>query len=445
MTSDGVLDAIVADDRVDRCLDGEAVVGAMLDFEAALARACATAGLIPSDAATAITAAATSRPVRAVALAERTALGGTPVIPLVEDLTAAVGAEHARWVHFGATSQDTLDSALAVLSRRVTGIITADLRAAATSCADLAQAEAATPIVGRTLGQHAQPTSFGLKAAGWCVSLWRAHDGIRVAAHDLAVQLGGAVGTLASFDGHGLDIAAAVAADLGLTAPTLPWHTERSRVLRLAAALGEVCAAWSKVAADVLTLAQTEIAEVSEATPGGGRSSAMPHKRNPAVAMSIRAGALRAPGLVGTLFAAAAQENERSAGGWQAEWWTLRELLRVAGAVAARGAALMGVLVIDRARMDANLHLTGGLILSERLATALTPSLGRLRAQAVVRELSERVTTSGRSLRDVAGDDDRVRAAVSPADLDRLLDPAAAVGEATALVERALAVHREHR
>jgi 3-carboxy-cis,cis-muconate cycloisomerase len=327
-----------------------ALLQALLDVEAALARAWAGAHVIPEAAATAIAGACHAERFDISALSAEGARHAQPVVGLVAALRAEVGPPFAEHVHHGATSQDILDTALMLVARRALDPLTDDLRAAADACAGLARTHARTPIVGRTLLQQALPTTFGLKAAGWMVALDEARGGLlRVRDEVLAVQLGGPVGAL-----DAPAVVEAMGAELGLSVPLLPWHADRRRPAQLAAALGVAAGAVAKLGRDVTLLAQSEVAEVHEGGPGGG-SSSMAHKRNPVAAVSAVACAQRAPGLVATHLGAMAQEHERGAGAWQAEWEPLLELLRVTGSAAAWGRALAGGLEVDADRMAANL------------------------------------------------------------------------------------------
>jgi 3-carboxy-cis,cis-muconate cycloisomerase len=331
----------------------EALLQAMLDVEAALARAWARAGAISPAAAEAIAGACRAERFDVSALAAEAARHAQPVVGLVAALREAVGPPAAADVHGGATSQDVLDSALMLVARRAVPAILADLQAAAAAAAALAQAHAATPMTGRTLLQPAVATTFGLKAAGWMTALDDAADALaRVWAEVLAVQLGGPVGSL---DAPG--VVQDVGRQLDLVAPVLPWHADRRRPAELATGLALAAGASAKVARDVTLLAQGEVGEVREGG-AGGRSSSMPHKRNPVAAVSALACAQRVPGLVATILAGMAQEHERAAGAWQAEWPTLLELLRSTGSAVAWIAELAQGLEVDADRMAANLaHL----------------------------------------------------------------------------------------
>lgn len=414
-------------------------MGEVLAFEGALARASAAAGVVPVAAAEAIARAAVLSSVDLATLAARAGLTGSPVVPIVQDLCAAAGPEGSAWAHFGATSQDAWDTATAVVAKRVLALILSALERAGSRAAGLARNEARTLMLGRTLGQPAGPYSFGLKAAGWCTALAEASSLLDSAGASLAVQLGGATGTLASFDGHGAEVRHRIADALGLADAALPWHTNRVVIAELAAALGVTAGVWSKIAVDVILLAQHEVGEVWEGGDGRGGSSAMPHKQNPSRAIEVRAGALRVPGLVATVLSVMGQELERGAGTWQAEWAPLRELLQTVGGIVLLGEALLASLELDRERMGHNLAALRGLPLSETLANALSPHLGRLEAQRVVRELAAVVRERGITLAEAASADERVRACCSDERLRALLD-AASVPEAwVELVEQALA------
>jgi 3-carboxy-cis,cis-muconate cycloisomerase len=378
------------------------------------------------------------------ALGAAAAASGNPVVPLVAALRQAVGEPAASAVHLGATSQDVLDTAAMLVARRALGPLLADLRAAAGAAARLAVEHRDTLMVGRTLLQPALPITFGLKAAGWLSGLDAATG--RLAAlrrTGLAVQYGGAAGTLAALGDAGPAVLAALAADLDLPEPVLPWHTDRARVGELAGALGVAAGALGKLALDVTLLAQTELGEVAEAAgEGRGGSSTLPHKRNSVGAVLVRAATARVPGLVATLLGSMAQEQERATGAWHAEWEPLAELLRLVGGAAARARELLEGLEVHPDRMRANLEATGGLLLTERVAGALADALGRVPANDLVQRLAGEAAGGGRSLRQVLLADDTVREHLDEAEIDRLLDPAGYLGAAGSLVDRALAAHR---
>ncbi|MFE2632167.1 3-carboxy-cis,cis-muconate cycloisomerase, partial [Streptomyces sp. NPDC059374] len=326
-----------------RATGDAAFLQALLDAEAALTRAQAALGLVPEAAARAVTGAAVADRFDARALAEAARAGGNPVIPLVGALTRAVGEEHGPRVHLGATSQDIMDTAMMLVAVRALGPVLADLERTGRAFARLAAAHRDTALPGRTLTQHAVPTTFGLKAAGWRALVLDARDRTTAVRDTLPAQLGSAAGTLAAFGAYGAndpaELPAVYARELGLRVPVLPWHTLRTPVADLAGCLAFTAGALGKAAVDVLTLSRTEIAEVAEGSGGG--SSAMPHKSNPVRSTLIVAAARRAPQLAATLYGSLVAEDERPAGAWHAEWEPLRDLLRLVGgarrAPAARG------------------------------------------------------------------------------------------------------------
>ncbi|MEU9861099.1 3-carboxy-cis,cis-muconate cycloisomerase [Streptomyces sp. NPDC047971] len=416
-----------------------AFLRAMLDAEAALTRAQAAVGQAPAEAADAVTAAADASRFDARDLALRARTGGNPVIPLVADLTAAVPEEWRAYVHRGATSQDIMDTATMLVARRTLDPILDDLGRAQRALGALAAAHRDTVMPGRTLTQHAVPTTFGLKAAGWRSLILDARDRLHAVRDSLPAQLGGAAGTLAAFTGYarGADadaerLVTAYAHETGLAVPLLPWHTLRTPVADLAGALAFTAGALGRTAADVLTLSRTEIAELSEAAGGG--SSAMPHKANPVRATLIASAARRAPHLAAVLHASMAAEDERPAGAWHAEWEPLRDLLRLVGGAARDTAELAEGLRVRADVMREHLGLTGGLLLSERLSVALAEALGRARAKELVAELAARSRSEGRALADLLGEVPELKDLA----LDDLTDPARSTGSAGALTDRAL-------
>jgi len=422
---------------------------AMLDTEAALARAVERAGLAPAGAGAAVTAAARAENFDVAHIGRAAVLIGNPVSALVRALSAAVPPAAREAVHRGATSQDIIDTAVMLLARRGADVIDADLVAAADQAARLAREHTSTVMAGRTLLQQAVPVTFGLVAAGWLTAIDEARHELRVVRTTrLAVQFGGAAGTLASLGDAGPALAALLAEELGLSDPVLPWHTDRLRIVQLAAALAGVCAALGMVARNATLLAQTEVAEVAEGgdAPGQGGSSAMPHKRNPVVSVLILGCTRRAPGLLATLAAAAEQEHQRAAGAWHAEWETLSELLRLTGSAASWSASLLSGLRVDPARMRANLDATGGLPLAEHVSTVLAPALGRLAAHELVAAASDRAASQGVSLPEaLLGHEPTaatLRAAgIGAAELAAAADPAGYLGAAAEFVRRALAAH----
>ncbi len=330
--SESVFGGTFARGPVGDLVSGDAWVAALLEVEVALARAAGSVGAISATSVGAIEQACADPSAYNVGdLARAAADSGSPVVPLVARIRERVPASAAADVHFGATSQDILDTAMVLIARRAVGAIRADLGVAADACAAFAAEHVRTPVIGRSLMQAAVPTTFGLKAAVWMSALDASRSRLESAAAGLPVQYGGPVGTLASAGSFGPAIRGALAADLGLRSTPLAWHTDRTPVLDLAGALAIASAAIATPALDIVLLAQSEVGEVSEGAPGRGGSSSMAHKHNPIAAISARACTFRVPGLVSSLIAGSAQEHERAAGAWHAEWETLSDLLRLVG------------------------------------------------------------------------------------------------------------------
>jgi 3-carboxy-cis,cis-muconate cycloisomerase len=444
MSEPGLFAAVFSTPELDELFSARSWLQALLDFEAALARVQARAGRVPQSAADAIVAACRAERFAPESLAREAAAAGNPVIPLVRRLAEALPREAADFVHLGATSQDALDSALMRLCRTGLERIDADLAVVSARCAELADSHRETPMPARTLLQHALPTSFGLKAAGWLDALGDARARLAALGRDgLALQLGGAAGTLAALEPGGTALVRALARELDLSEPALPWHTQRGRVAELACALGVIAGVLGKLALDLALASQTEVGELRETGgPARGGSSTLPQKRNPVGAAGALACAKRAPGLVAALLAALPQEHERAVGGWQIEWETLPELFRVTGAAARHLGEALRELEVDAARMRANLSLTGGALLAERLAFALAPKLGRLTAAERVADACRRAEREGLDLRELLARDAELAPALSGLDLDELLDPTHYLGAASELVDRALERHR---
>ncbi|MEV0226559.1 3-carboxy-cis,cis-muconate cycloisomerase [Streptomyces sp. NPDC050704] len=420
-----------------------AFLQALLDAESALTRAQAALGLAPAEAADAVTGAADAARFDLHALARAARGGGNPVIPLVADLTAAVvtaatenGKAYASYVHRGATSQDIMDTAMMLVAVRTLDLVLADLARTERALARLAREHRDTVMPGRTLTQHAVPTTFGLKAAGWRSLVLDARDRLRAVRDGLPAQLGGAAGTLAAFGAYGASdtgpLVEAYARELGLAAPVLPWHTLRTPVADLAGALAFTAGGLGKAATDVLTLARTEIRELSEGAGGG--SSAMPHKANPVRSTLIAAAARRAPQLAATLYGSLVAEDERPAGAWHAEWEPLRDLLRLVGGAARDAAELTEGLQVHADAMRAHLDLTHGLIVSERLSAELAPVLGRARAKELLTRAARQATAEGRRLVELLAEEPELK----DLDLVDLTDPTQYTGSAGALTDRAL-------
>jgi 3-carboxy-cis,cis-muconate cycloisomerase len=355
-TSDGLFSGLFIPDGIRTLTSDRAWLQAMLDFEAALAGAEAEVGIVPAEAASEIAGACEADRFDLEALGREARLSASPVVPLVAALRGQVSEEAAGHVHQGATTQDVMDTAAMLVSRRAVAWIETELDGVLEPCARLAEEHRATPMVARTLLQQALPTTFGLKAAGWLDGIVDAEE--RLSRVRLAVQLGGAAGTLASLGSDGLRVLGLLSARLELDEPTVPWHTARGRVAELGAALALLSGALEKVALDVVLLSQTEVGEVAEASDGGrGGSSALPHKRNPVGSVLAIASARRVRGAVSVLLASIAQEHERAAGAWQAEWVPLREALALTGGAVTSVREALGGLEVRPERMRQNLEL----------------------------------------------------------------------------------------
>ena len=421
-------------------------VQAMLDFEAALARAEARVGLIPSSAVAPIAAACAADLYDFAALGEAIATAGNSAIPLVKALgkqIAATDAEAERYVHLGATSQDVMDSGLVLQLRQALALIESELAQLADSLAAQAQRFATTPLAGRTWLQHATPVTLGMKIAGWLGAVTRSRQRLQeLKPRLLVLQFGGASGTLAALGAQALPIAKALAEELQLTLPEQPWHTQRDRIVEFAAVLGLIAGSLGKFGRDISLLMQTEAAEVFEpAAPGKGGSSTMPHKRNPVGAAVLIGAATRMPGLVSTLFSAMPQEHERSLGLWHAEWETLPEICCLVSGSLQQARLLAEGLEVDAARMSRNLELTQGLVLAEAVSIVLAQRVGRDTAHHLLEQCCKRAVAEQRHLRAVLGDEPQVTAELSAAELDDLLNPAHYLGQAHVWVERAVAEH----
>ena len=416
----------------------------MLDFEAALARAEARAGVIPTSAAPVIEAQCHAEAIDVETVAQGTALGGNSAIPLVKALTALVAKTDdaaARYVHWGATSQDAMDTGLVLQLRAALDLLERDLERLSGVLARLAADHKRTALVGRTWLQHATPITFGLKAAGWLGAVERHRTRLReLRPRVLALQFGGAAGTLAALGDKGLSVAAPLAEDLRLALPDAPWHAQRDRVVEVATALGLLVGTLGKIARDVSLLMQTEVGEAFEpAAAGKGGSSTMPHKRNPVGAAAVLAAAIRVSGLVSVMLTAMVQEHERGLGDWHAEWDTLPEICALASGALANLTQMLDGLELDPARMADNLEATRGLILAEAVTMALGARIGRLPAHHLVEEACRRAVNQKRHLREVLKEDPEVGKHLSAADLDSLLDPRNYLGSAGDFVDRALA------
>ena len=450
MNTSSLTDGLFSSDGMRHIFSDRNTIQRMLDVEAALARALAAEDLIPNTAVASIVNACRAELIDADVLASSVSSAGNLAIPLVKQLTAVVAskdADAARYVHWGATSQDVIDTGRVLQLREAIDLITVDLSELADILASLAHQHAATLVMGRTWMQHAQPTTLGLKIAGWLDAIMRHQDRLHaVRAHVCVLQFGGATGTLASLGDRGLSVATALAKDLSLVLPDLPWHTHRDRMAELATTWGLLTGTLGKIARDIALHAQTEIAELAEpVVQGRGGSSTMPHKRNPVACSAVLACAMRVPALVSTMLTAMVQEQERAIGGWQAEWETLPEIASLTSSALNQLRGVMSGLSANPARMRSNIELTQGLVMAEAVSLALAQHLGRAVAHELIEEACHSAVESGRSLLEVLKSDSRISKEFSSSRLADLFDPACYLGEAPAFIERVLTHHRQRK
>ena len=442
MVFDSIADAYLGSSELAACFDARATLARMLEFEAALARAQARLGMIPAQAAAHIAAECVLENFDVEAIKRETAASSSAAIPMVDALTARVAARHATaalYVHWGSSSQDVMDSALALQARAGLGALLTRLGHIADTLATLTHTHRDTLMVARTLSQHALPTTFGYKCALWLEAMGSA--ALELSRHRCAlpVQFGGAAGTLAAYGARGLELRDALAHDLGLAA-VLPWHTDRTVIRRLAAGLAMTAASAGKLANDLILMMQSEVGELREAAGAGrGGSTALPHKRNPVAAIAVVAGAHRVPGQLATLFACFDHGHERASGAWHAEWQSLRELFVTLGAMLEQlDIALRGI-AVNTVAMRANLDSSRGLIMAEAVAMALAVTMGRSAAQDLVKRAVARASAEARSLVEVLSDEPTVMALLGGEGLARVMDPRTYLGSSAAMVAVILA------
>ena len=415
----------------------------MLDFEAALASAQAKVGIIPGLAAQAIAKKCDAALFDFDGLGRDAAQAGNLAIPLVKQLSELVArdsAEAAKFVHWGATSQDAIDTGSVLQLREALSLIEQHLGDLANGLVIQIKRHRNTLMVGRTWLQHALPITFGLKAAGWLAAITRDRQRLgEIQPRVLELQFGGAAGTLASLGSQGIAVAVELAQGLGLEPSAAPWHSQRDRVAEVATTLGLLVGTLGKIARDVSLCMQTDVAELAEPTaPGHGGSSTMPHKRNPVGCATALSAAVRVPGLVSTVLAAMPQEHERGLGGWQVEWNTLPEIAMLAAGALDRMTEVIAGLEVDSQRMRANLDRSNGLIMAEAVAMALGRSIGKLEAHRVVEQACLRAVRESRHLHDVLFEDPVIQARLTVAELEKLMDPAHYLGATQEFIDRVL-------
>jgi 3-carboxy-cis,cis-muconate cycloisomerase len=424
--------SLYSDPEIAALFSDEAEIRAMLRFEAALAVAEGKVGAIPRDAARRIAEVAAALVIEPAALAEGTASAGVPIPALVAALRSAVGDEASQYVHWGATSQDVIDTGLVIRLGDALGLIEERLASRSKQLAALARAHRRTLMVGRTRTQQAAPTVFGLKVAGWRAPLVRHATRLaELRPRLLVVSLGGATGTLAALGDKGFEIEGEIASDLQLGVPDMPWHAQRDGLVELAGWLSLVTGGLGKIGEDLMLLAQSEVAE---ATPGsGGGSSTMPQKANPVGAEALVALARFNAGLVATMHHALITQHERDGAAWQIEWLALPQMVVATGAALLKAGALFDDLKVDAVRMRGNLDASNGLVLAEAASFALSDHMPRAEAQALVKEACGAVGESGRHLIDLLSE-----RSDAPVDWDHVRDPENYLGVADALIDRAL-------
>jgi 3-carboxy-cis,cis-muconate cycloisomerase len=443
-----LLDALFRYDALDKLFSDEARLQGMLDFEAALARAEARSGIVPESQAQIIAGKCRAENFDLSAIAKDAALAGNLAIPLVKKLTELVAHEDkdaARFVHWGATSQDAIDTGCILQVRGALDLIDQDLARLTGTLVTLAEAHRTTPIVARTWMQQALPTTFGFIVAGWLDAVSRLRERLaEIKPRVLTLQFGGAVGTLAALGGHGPEIAKALAGELRLAQPSIPWHAHRDRIAEIATTLGLCSGTLGKIARDISLHAQTEIAELSEPNvEGRGGSSTMPQKRNPVTCAVVLAAATRIPGLVATLLSAMLQEGQRGLGGWHAEWETLPGIICLSGGALHHLAEMLPDLEVAAQRMRHNLELTNGLIFAEAVAMALGDRMGKMPAHLLVEAACKRAREQKRHLKDILREESGLRGHLTPADLESLFDVRNYLGSAEEFIRRVVAEARD--
>lgn len=416
-----------------------------LQAEVALAGAQAALGLIPAEAAAEIARVARVDSLDLVAMKAEYDRSGVAIVPLVKHLGALCSPQTRRWVHWGATTQDILDTGFTLQIRDALALIEAEWDAVIRALATLAETHRATVMAGRSFQQHAVPVTFGYKAAVWLDEALRHRSRLPALRERLlVVQFGGAVGTLATLGEHGLAVREGIARALDLGTPDITWHTARDRWAELVMWLAMSGALLGKIATEVALLMRSEVDELREpALPGRGGSSTMPQKRNPVASPQIIALARRLRDLPGGQIDAMMQEHERGTGAMPIEWAVLPEAFLLLSGALAQSRPLLEGLEVNTGRMRENLASGGGLIMAEAVMMGLAPLLGRDAAHRLVTRAAQTASAEGRALRAVLLDLPEITAQLDPATLDRLLDPARYTGSADGMVDKVLARARD--
>jgi 3-carboxy-cis,cis-muconate cycloisomerase len=445
-----LLDPMVRWEPVAKLFRDDSYLQRMLDFEAALAHAEASSGIIPSSAANSIAAKCRVELFDKQKLAEAATTAGNLAIPLVKQLKALVAVENkdaAGFVHWGATSQDAKDTALVLQLREALALISDDVDKSCGTLAKMADQHRRTPIVARTLMQHAVPTTLGIKLAGWLDVLVRHRERFREMQNRcLVLQFGGAAGTLAALGSQGAAVSKYLSEQLKLPLPQIPWHSHHDRMSEVATTLGLLAGTLGKIARDISLHMQNEIDELREpAEEGRGRSSTMPHKRNPVACATILAAAIRVPGLVATMLSAMIQEDERGLGGWHSEWETLPEIVCLSAGAMHHLSDVVPRLEIDVNRVRENLGVTKGLIFAEAITAALGDKISRSQARELVDAASQRAIKENRHLRDVISDDQLISKHLAAEQLDNLFDPRNYLGTSNEFIDRVIQHYKSQK
>ena len=411
-------------------------VRAMLEVESALATVEGRLGVISTEAATRIVDIAARLKVDFERLRNGVEKSGVPVIDLVRQLREQVEGEAADYVHWGATSQDIVDSARVLQIRGALTIFESMLGSLIQNLSRLADQHRHTLMAGRTHSQQALPITFGFKVAGWLAPLLRHRERLaELRPRVLVVQFGGAVGTLASLGRSGTQVQEALAAELGLDLPPIPWHTQRDTMAELAGWLSMLNGSLAKMAQDVILLAQSEVSELSESgdsTRGG--SSTMPQKNNPIISELIITAARTNASLLASMHQAQVQEHERGTHGWQMEWLVLPQMFTLTAAALNKALFLSQNLAVDEVRMHQNVTVSNGLMLAEAVSYALVKaSMSRASANQLVKEACQVVAQEGRHLIDVMKEKTD-----APVDWDAIREESSYLGSANTFIDRVL-------
>ena len=442
--------AISSTEAMQQIFSARSTLQSMLDVEAALARALAAKGVIPVSAVDPWVRCCQADKIDIPSLVIAAQDAGNIAIPMVKQLTAAVAAmdaDAARYVHWGATSQDVIDTGRVLQLRAAINVITHELAALVEALAGMAQCYRDTPMIGRTWLQHALPITFGMKLAGWLDALLRHQQRLAACRKQVCVlQFGGASGTLASLGEHASSVTQAMAQELDLATSHLPWHAHRDRFVERATTLGMLTGTLGKIARDISLMSQTEVAELSEpGGPGRGGSSSMPHKRNPVGSAAVLSAATRVPSMVATLLSAMPNEHERALGGWQSEWETLPEIVSLSAAALAHLRSVIDGLQVDTERMRRNIDASRGMVMAESVTLALATSLGRAQAHQIVEAACHKAYAENKDLLTVLQTEPEVVGVLSEQRLAQLFDPLSYVGEAGDFVDRVLEAYQQRK